>query len=301
MKKRKENFHIKICPEFLFNGKLFRSQYAVWVYIYLKLDNNYYLQHCPGKEIKINAKQLAYRIGIDESSVFRAIDELIDWGCLKRVKKGGYKLFDEENVMRENEIELSKTFIQIYNNFFMNYFHNYDCVKALKIYYYLYYINKQGKSVNEYEDITFSRNKIAHELKMGKDSVKDAVDFLWNIGLLNKDNDGYYSLRGQNFNNEIRVTPKRNENFPEKKQESDSADIESLTDVRKTKNWVGYYVSKDGKRLCDLIYMDQFKDTGNVQTNWRPYTGKPLTKDEYMQQEDVRLIGRPNCNSYNYV
>jgi len=287
MKIRKDTYHVKICPEFFFDGTRFKSKYAVWIYILLKLDNNYYMQNNIHKPIEVNITQLTFRLEVNESSVHRALNELIDGGFLRRTKKGEYYIEDEANVLRENFEVVSKKFVKVYNNFILNYLRNYaENVNALKIYYSLFYNNKLGKQDNEGDDVIFSRNKIAKELKMGVKTVRDAISYLWNIGLLNKDNEGYYSLKSQNYKDKAKIIPA--EIKPVIKQNSIYR-----TEEIKPKNWVGNYINKDGTRICDLIYMKQFEDTGCVMTNWRPYSGIPLTKEQYEQQEDLKLFGRP--------
>lgn len=197
MKARKDNYHIKICPEFIFNPGLFKSRYAVWVYTHLKLDNNYYIQHNPQKIITINSLQIADRLSIDRTTVIRAQNELIDGGYLIKIKKGKYQLRDEKDVLLESGMDLSKTYVKVFNNFFREFYKNFTFIDALKIYLYLYYSNKKGKSNEEYEDIYFSKNKIAKELKVGPKKVKKAIDFLWNEGFLLKDSEGYYSIKEQ--------------------------------------------------------------------------------------------------------
>ena len=294
MKKRKDNYHIKVCPEFLFDGARFKSKYAAWIYILLKLDNNYYLQNNIHKPIDVNITQLAFRLDVNESSVHRALNELIDGGYLRRSKKGEYYIEDETKVLRDDFDINSQKFVQVYNNFILSYFNNNsDNVNALKIYFYLFYDNKMGKEEIEMDDVIFSRNKIAKELKMGVNTVRDSITYLWNIGLLNKDNEGYYTLKSQNYKNKAKIIPA--DIKPDVKEKS-TADNE----VKKPKNWVGYYVSKDGTRICDLIYMEQFKDTGNCLCSWRTYTGKPLTPEEYAQQEFLKIYGRPKFNGSNY-
>jgi len=295
MKIRKDTYHIKICPEFLFDGTRFNSKYAVWLYILLKLDNNYYLQNNIHIPIDVNITQLAFRIDVNESSVHRALNELIDGGYLRRTKKKEYYIEDEAKVLRDDFDINSKKFVQVYNNFILSYFrNNAENVNALKIYYYLFYDNKLGKQEIESDDVIFSRNKIAKELKMGVNTVRDSISYLWNIGLLNKDNEGYYSLKSQNYKDKAKIIPA--EIKPEIKQNTING-----TEEIKPKNWVGYFVSKDGTRICDLLYMKQFEGTGNVQANWRSYTGKQLTPEQYAQQEELKLFGRPKHTGNNYV
>lgn len=295
MKIRKDTYHIKICPEFLFDGSRFKSKYAVWLYILLKLDNNYYLQNNIHKPIDMNITQAAFRLEINESSVHRALNELIDGGYLQRTKKGEYFIEDEYKVLQEDYETLSKKFVKVYNNFILSYFRNYaKNVNALKIYYYLFYDNKIGKQDIEIDDVIFSRNKIAKELKMGVKTVRDSISYLWDKGLLNKDSEGYYSLKNQNYMNNAKIIPA--EIIPESKQNSSN-----VVEAKKPKNWVGNYVSKDGKRIADLIYIEQFKDTGNCLGNWRDYAGAPLTPEQYLKQENLKLYGRPKYQSNNFA
>lgn len=295
MKNRKDTYHIKICPEFLFDGTRFKSKYAVWLYILLKLDNNYYIQNNIHKPIDVNITQLTFRLEVNESSIHRALNELIDGGYLRRTKKGEYYIEDEVKVLREDFDVISKKFVKVYNNFILSYFRNYaENINALKIYYYLFYDNKLGKQETESDDVIFSRNKIAKELKMGVKTVRDSIVYLWDKGLLNKDSDGYYSLKSQNYKNKAKIMPA--EIKPDIKQISTTCD-----EPKKHKNWVGNYVSKDGRCVADLIYIEQFKDTGNCLSNWRTYAGSPLTPEQYAQQEELKLFGRPKHTGNNYV
>lgn len=295
MKIRKDTYHIKISPEFLFDGSRFKSKYAVWLYILLKLDNNYYIQNNIHKPIDVNITQLTFRLEVNESSVHRAMNELIGGGYLRRTKKGEYYIEDEAKVLSEDFDVISKKFVKVYNNFILSYFRNYaENVNALKIYYYLFYDNKLGKQEIESDDVILSRNKIAKELKMGVKTVRDSIAYLWEIGLLNKDNDGYYLLKCQNYKNKAKIIPA--EIKPEIKQNTINE-----KEAPKPMNWVGNYVSKDGKSIADLIYIEQFKDTGNCLSNWRTYAGSPLTPEQYAQQEELKLFGRPKHTGNNYV
>lgn len=246
----------------------------------------------------MNITQLAFRIKINESSIHRALNELIDGGYLCRTKKGEYFIEDEYKVLQDDHETLSKKFVKVYNNFILSYFRNYaENVNALKIYYYLFYDNKMGKHDIESDDVIFSRNKIAKELKMGVKTVRDSISYLWDKGLLNKDSEGYYSLKSQNYMNEAKIMPA--DIKPDIQQQLNVNKIE--TTEQKPKNWVGNYVSKDGKLIGDITYIEQFKDTGNCLGNWRLYSGKPLTAEDYEKQENLKQYGRPQNHSYRFV
>jgi len=85
--KDKKEYFVKILPEFLFDTqKVFKSEYAPWVYLIIKFKHNWALQHAQEQRFKIPIKGLSNLFGVNSSTISRAVKELVDNGFLVKIK-----------------------------------------------------------------------------------------------------------------------------------------------------------------------------------------------------------------------
>ncbi len=69
----KENYHVQIKPEFLFDEyEIFDSNYSTWVFLSLKIKYNYFLQHAPNKTFKIEVDGMANYYATSPATIYES-------------------------------------------------------------------------------------------------------------------------------------------------------------------------------------------------------------------------------------
>jgi DNA-binding MarR family transcriptional regulator len=90
-----KKYWTKITTEFLFDTqKIFKSEFAPWVYLWLKIKYKYYIEHAPEKKFKIPTKDISSFFYTTRSTVCRAVKELTQKGFLEKYGQL-YKIKDE--------------------------------------------------------------------------------------------------------------------------------------------------------------------------------------------------------------
>ena len=113
MKQREKKYCAIINPELLFNtDKKFKSFFAPWVYVFLRLEYIHYLNYSPHKFYKIDRKSICDFIGIDNGTVTRVFKELIGVGLLEE-KENEYRLIDDNLVFPYKKKEEERQFPEI--------------------------------------------------------------------------------------------------------------------------------------------------------------------------------------------
>lgn len=205
MRQRENNYHIQIKPELLFDvyGK-FRKAYTPWIYAYLKLDYNNFIFKAPNKFYEINRKQIGEFFNIDLSTVSRSFIELINNGLMVEYEKTYRLLNDLENTGFPNK-EGFPEFIQIYNNFFIDFGTRLKniCreknkkartqVKAMELFFYLITKNHHAMVDSQVLYSNESIKSLSKSLRHDEKYIKEYLNILENIEQIEIDEDGIIS------------------------------------------------------------------------------------------------------------
>lgn len=195
MQRTKDNYHVKIYRKFLFEfKKQFASEYTRWVYVYLKLINNYKIQHKMNDCYAIDATEIASFFNINRATVYECLKDLDRFLLLSRKGKNKYLLESEETLMNlyyeANNLEgvlKEEKFVPIHKNLFIDLFNNGCGVREAEVYYYLISQNKHYVIKDPFLEVNVKNNKICSDLKTDHRTLKRIISKLLNAGRLIKD------------------------------------------------------------------------------------------------------------------
>ena len=110
-----KDYFVKMTPEFLFDTYgVFKSEYAPWVYLFLKFKYNYYLDYCPNKRFSMPTG-ISNLFGVNPSTITRALQELVQHGFLER-NNTLYKIKDESIYINKYKPVINSTVRELYLN-----------------------------------------------------------------------------------------------------------------------------------------------------------------------------------------
>lgn len=205
MKQREDRYCAIINPEFLFNtDKKFKSLFAPWVYVYIRLDYIGYLNYKPQSFYKIDRKSICDFFGIPNGTVTRVFKELIGVGLLEEEGRE-YRLIKDELIFpykKKEEERQYPEYVQVFNNFFIDFtvllkerFEEFKkqpraLMKVVEVFHYLiaknhHIITAIPKLVSK--ETCKSISKVLHH---DEDYVKGYLGVLESIGYIEYDTDG---------------------------------------------------------------------------------------------------------------
>lgn len=185
MEKKKNTYFVKIDSDFLFDiNKMFKSRYTPWIYLFLKLEYNYYIQKVPNKTISLKSEVIAKFFQIDRATVHRAINELIDNRFVTRKERDSYVVHSERGNYKENS---NSNYLEIYKNLLIDIFQNGANIDDAKVYYYMIFKNKHYAFDYKYLESDLSQTKISRNLGLDSRKTKTILSKLLEIGLVSID------------------------------------------------------------------------------------------------------------------
>lgn len=185
MEKKKDTYFVKIDSDFLFDSnKLFKSRYTPWIYLYLKLEYNYYIQKLPNKSISLKSDKIARFYRIDRATIHRVIKELIEHGFVTRKERDSYVIHSERGKYNE---DLNSNYLEVYKNLLINIFQNGANIDEAKVYYYMILYNKHYAFDYKYLESDLSQTKISRNLGYDSRKTKAILSKLLDFGLLSID------------------------------------------------------------------------------------------------------------------
>ena len=322
MKQRDDNYHIPIKPEFLFDKyKKFANNYTPWVYVSIKHNYGYYLQHAPKKLFNIDVNSMAANYATTPATIYGAINELVSAGLLERNKRK-YRLFDDsvyggifDNAEDDEDWNRFPKFIMIRENAYNDLLFSIKreilpmgtnkrlIVKCLKLYFYLMAYDRHCLLKNE--PVLKSRlSQTSIERKLGIDHkvVKFLLSVLNDRGYvkledgkiftLNKDiydPDKYSHKKPENEiageNESKKVYESNTRPTPSDKTDSPSPAVEKVPE-----GFIGYFKSDDGKWISIIHYSKKNKSI--MLSGWCHGDGVPPTFEEYNISNELLLMGK---------
>lgn len=290
MNYKNAKYHIQIDSLLLFNlnAKL-KQTFPIWVYIYLKLKYNIFLQRKKEKVFNIDANTIAMFFDINRATVFDSINLLINIGLLTNIKRGYYKLNSEREVidtikelMQKDGVDVpNDSFIPIYLNFFVNFFNDGGFPKELWIYYYLISKNKHFAIEKEYLEINVNQKQVCQDLRMDHRTFKQCITKLVERGLVKKDEFGVLLTK---FHKPL----KKKRTIEGNKEFNQPHNLSNNNDILSNGLFLGWYKSKDGKSKTEILKSTKF---GIVLGSSTVADGVPPTNEEILIQEHLRKYG----------
>lgn len=191
MSKKKNKYHIRISTRFLLFTKIENtSEYFKWIYIYIKLKYNYYIQKKPNESFELDVDEMSEFFNIHRVTVFKCLKQLTEYGLLTKEERGKYKIICEKqfiNNHKSNEDANSKDhFLKIYNNVYMDLWQSGVNAKEAELYFYLVNENRHHLENKKWLEVTVSQNQACKHLKIDHRTYKGFVKHLITIGYLNR-------------------------------------------------------------------------------------------------------------------
>lgn len=299
MKKKKDNYFVSIKADFLFdNVKQFKSRYTPWVYIYLKLEKNYYIDHQLKKSFPINSISISSLLGINRATVHRSINELIQIGLVEKFGRDSYKINSEKKL-----ISGKATFIKIYKNLFINIFDNGGKVDEALIYWYMIQNNRHYAFEHNFLESELTQSRISRELKMGQRKVKASLVKLKNLGLISQDENNILFTKSPKADWNLKYTDKSisklgraNIDMPQENciLTFKTSEFKNQQKEIQEQNVCFWKKSRDGRTEAPVI---KTKYHGYVldSTRIRYADGIPMTDEEWdLQNEKYRSFNKLN-------
>lgn len=193
MKKKKNNYFVPIDADFLFNeNDTFKSRYTPWIYLYLKLEYNYYIQKLPNKTISLKTDAVAQFFDIDRSTVHRAVNELVTHGLLNRKERDSYVLYSERGKYCD---EYENNYLKVFKNLMISIFQNGATIDDAMVYYYMIQKNRHYAFDYNYLECDLTQTKISKALHFDSRKTKGILSKLLKLGLLDTDSENgkYYT------------------------------------------------------------------------------------------------------------
>ena len=197
MKEKNNKYHIKISAKFLLGIDIMKKlDHLKWIYVYIKLKYNYYLQHKPNECFELDVNDMSEFFHIHKTTVYDCLKWLTKYKLLVKEGRGKYKIISEKRFIEsvkknDNEDPNSKdSFLIIYNNEFMDLWDAGVKAKEALLYYYLIHKNKHQSKDEEWLEVNVSQTQTCKDLGIDHRSFKGAVTHLISIGYLKKDGKG---------------------------------------------------------------------------------------------------------------
>lgn len=197
MKKKKNNYFVPIDTDFLFNkNNIFKSRYTPWIYLYLKLEYNYYIQKLPNKTISLKTDTIAEFFNIDRSTVHRVVNELVVHGLLNRKERNSYVLYSERGKYSD---EYENNYLKVFKNLLISIFQNGATIDDAAVYYYMIQNNRHYAFDFNYLESDLTQTKISKALHFDSRKTKGILAKLLKLGLLQLDEESgsYYTAYSQ--------------------------------------------------------------------------------------------------------
>jgi len=313
MKQRDNNYHVQIKPEFLFDKyKIFSNNYTNWVYVSIKHNYEYFLQHAPYKLFNIDVNSMAAYYATTPATIYDAIDELVSVGLLERNKRK-FRLIDESEYVskfgdaEDDDWKKLPDFIKIYQNAYDDLLLSIKkeilpmgsnrrlIVKCLKIYYYLMAFDRHCLLKNE-PIVKSELSQTSIEKKLGIDHkvVKFLLSVLNDRGYIKLEDGKIFTLNKDLYdpNKHTFKKPEYDKDFEKEsaptiiKKDDSPAPVETKV----PDSFIGYFKSDDGKWISIIYYSKKYKSI--MLGGWCNGDGIPPTFEEYNIGNELVQMGK---------
>lgn len=199
----KKKYFVQIQADFLLDvfDKL-NSDFTQWLYIYLKLQQNYYPNNALVKGIEINRQELADKFEFSRNTIGKICKRLEEIGMLVQLDNdNNFFVLSEKNYtdrfikFEQRRYETKNAFFQIseeFSKFAIQKISNYS---YLRIYYYLCLKNNHFFFPDKPEmEVIGNRNKMSQDLGMNRTRMNHAINDLIRTGFLLESDDKVFTL-----------------------------------------------------------------------------------------------------------
>lgn len=288
MEKKDRNYFVCIDSDFLFDfEKRFKSRYTPWVYLYIKLEKNYFLDNSPGKSFYLNTQGIGDFLKVERTTIYRCINELLDLELLIKNGLESYRLKPENHKKNDN-------YIKVYKNSFIDIFENGGEIEEARVYYYMIQDNRHYAFEQNFLPSGLSKTKISKILNYDPRKTKNIIEKLIAFRLIGIDEYGKFYTKSPNINWEIlfeQPIKLKTEQFYESMgprlslhEENDkwfNEFREQSDEVKHPEEIIyGWFKTKDGQFESPII---KCKIGGRAvdSTRRRKSDGKPLTQEQW--------------------
>lgn len=316
---KKDNYFIKIKPEFLFDEyNVFESNYTPWVYLAIKQKYNYYLEHAPNKTFTIDKKGLAGYYATSYQTINTAVNELKNAGLLEAIGREYRLIYEQEYLTKFRTIDavIEKKypeFIKVYNNDYEDLLldikkeilpigsHERLIIKCLKVYYYLLAYDRHCIVLDKEPILESSLTQTSLETETGIEHrvIKFLLPVLRDIGYINLENRTIYTLNKKTYDPSKHTFQKSEDVCEEEYSTEPTANLVYPYEIShlKTKDgkkvpesFIGYFKTPNGKSIYVIYYS---KGAGFITTaNWSKGDGIPQTSEEFDIYKDLMMNGK---------
>jgi hypothetical protein len=194
MNEKSDKYHIKIPVDFLIGAtKEFKSKYTKWVYVFLKLKFNFYIQKKPNTFYKIDVNEIGQLFRINKATVFDCFNELKQYGLLEKNGRGSYKINQEEALLKFEKT--TEAFIKIYNNWFMDFCNKGNNTVDADVYFFLTNENRHHLTDEKLKKVSVSQSKICRNLKIDTRTYKRCKEKLLDSNYLFENENVLYTVK----------------------------------------------------------------------------------------------------------
>jgi predicted transcriptional regulator len=318
MKKNEETHCILVSPKLLFGSKnKYNVFYVPWIYVHLKLEkciifdkkirlSSLQLQ----KHYKINSKEIYNYYGFDKSTFSRAMKQLNAMGLVetnkrehKLINDNAFFHYEKNDPEKENNEGDFPSFVQIYNNFYIDFIellkNNCDLtnspgllMRTVEIFYYLITRNRHILLNIETLESNETIDTLSKYLHHDRDDVNKSLWCLKSIGYIDIDTDGKIYT---NYNYGKSSVKKRLVGATRKKQnieENDEQTVQMLDEQSSQWNMDLIYTDDENFEGSNVIGVKAQSE--QTQTEYVPKKepkGDPITEKEWIKHIELMSNG----------
>lgn len=279
-KLKKDKYHAPINPGLLYRENIkFHSKYSIWVYIFLKLWQLYYLQRDIKNIIKVDYDELEQLFRTSRTTLSYAVHELVNAGLL--IKKGfnKFSLVDENKVLNND----GENFIQIYNNHFLDLLNRGLSIRQLQIYYHLVYSTYYISEENGFTQSRETQTSVTKKIKSRGLQVKQEIEGLKEMGLVGIGKKGRLFVKTQKGDvkkpkpeKEYKPVPKVINSAPDFKNTFKGKDLIYASDTEGRK----YQIDRWGKESQLMTKEDYERELRDYEERiWKPFNDNEEIKN----------------------
>ena len=307
MEHKDPKYYVKINPEFLFDiENKFKSRNTPWVYLYLKLEKNYYLDHHLKNPFSVDTDAIANLYRIDRSTVHRCINELIALGLVVKDGRDSYKIISETY-----ELFSKANYIQIYKNLLINIFDYGGKIDDALIYFFMIQNNRHYAFEDDFLVTQLTQSKISRELKLGQRKVKASINKLKSMGLIAHDENDAICTKSPkadwNLRFQIRTksmtgivaTFEENENHEINQGQIEFEDFFNNHEKKQEPVVCFWKKSRDGKSEVPVV-KSKYHGYAIDSTMRRKADGIPMTDEEWEKQNQRYSSLNNSVRTYGY-
>ncbi|MFC2093772.1 hypothetical protein ACFLSV_07715 [Bacteroidota bacterium] len=199
MENKDDKYFVKISAKFLLGIKFGNtSEYLDWIFVYIKLMYNYYLQHNPNNHFELKVNDISSFFNLHKVTVYDCLKWLTEYGLLEKEGRGKYKIIDEKRFIETyvKNTNSKDPFLPIYRNFFIDLWSS--RIKAVDANVYYFLVNGNGHHTikeDKWLEVKTKQSQACRYLGIDYRTYKKSIKKLLELGYLRKDGEGILFTR----------------------------------------------------------------------------------------------------------